>query len=166
MYRIHKKAEIPGERGLPKQPAQETEITPRGLVGDFNRYRHELLKDEPTSAVLIVPLETLEELQREGWPVAPGDLGENITTQGIPYQDMGPGTALEGGSVKLEVARPCDPCTNLYLLPYVGDERGPEFIKTTLGRRGWYCRVLRPGMIHVGDVITTLPGPVPSPAPL
>ena len=62
----------------------------------------------------------------------------------------------------LEVTRPCDPCTNLYLLPYVGESRGPEFIDDSVGRRGWYCRVTHRGSIHIGDAITATPGPTPT----
>lgn len=51
------------------------------------------------------------------------------------------------------ITRPCDPCSNLYLLPYVGERRGPEFMKTMLQRRGWYARVLTPGRVRRGDPI-------------
>jgi MOSC domain-containing protein YiiM len=42
-------------------------------------------------------------------------------------------------------------CTYLYSLPYIGDERGPEFIKTVKDRRGWYARVLEEGVVKEGD---------------
>ncbi|HKS59420.1 MAG TPA: MOSC domain-containing protein [Thermoplasmata archaeon] len=153
VFALHRKPEAAGERGLPKPSVPEVRLTPEGVVGDYNRYRTELLHSEPTSAVLLIPLETLEGLQSEGWPVQPGDLGENITTQGIPYDRTPPLTRVSFGGAEIEVTRPCDPCTNLYLLPYVGEERGPEFIKTMLHRRGWYCRVLASGVVRVGDPV-------------
>jgi MOSC domain-containing protein YiiM len=149
---LHRKPEVEGEHGLPKPKVPEIEVTERGVTGDFNRYRHEEAKDDPTSAVLVMPVETLEELQREGWPVRSGDLGENITTRGMAYAAFRPGLRIETGSAHLEVTRPCDPCNNLYLLPYVGPERGPQFLKVMLGRRGWYCRVVRAGRIRTGDL--------------
>jgi MOSC domain-containing protein YiiM len=154
---LHVKPEIAGERGLPKRSLPTVRVTVHGVEGDFNRYRHERLADEPDSAVLVIPIEMLERLQAEGWPVRPGDLGENITTKGIPYDQMGPGTRLRAGEAKLEVTRPCDPCTNLYLLPYVGPGRGPAFLKTMLHRRGWYCRVAMPGRVRVGDSVEAQP---------
>lgn len=154
VHDLHRKPERAGERGLPKPSVDEIEIGPRGVVGDFNRYRHELLADEPTSAILLMPLETLQELDGEGWPVRSGDLGENVTTSGLSYASMRPGAELELGSAAVTVVRSCDPCTNLYLLPYVGKVRGPEFLRIMNGRRGWYARVDRPGRVRRGDLIS------------
>ena len=150
---LHRKSEIPGERGLPKPEVPEIEVAAEGVLGDFNRWRHEEGHDDPTAAVLLMPTEMLEELRTEGWPVRPGDLGENIATRGIPYGALEPGMHLRLGSAELTVTRPCDPCNNLYQLPYVGEARGPEFLKVMLDRRGWYARVDRAGTIHRGDRI-------------
>ena len=135
-------------------PVESASITKNGLDGDFNVYRHEELDDDPDSAVLLMPLEMLEELNREGWPIKPGDIGENITTTGIPYQDFAPGRRFAIGGAEVQVSRACDPCDNLFLLPYIGRERGPEFLKAMLGRRGWYARVTREGRVRKGDIIT------------
>jgi MOSC domain-containing protein YiiM len=148
---VHRKAETTGEHGLPKPAVPSIRILANGVAGDFNRYRHEEKHDDPTSAVLLMPSETLEALRTEGWPVQPGDLGENLTTQGVPYEELRPGTVLLAGEAELEVTRPCDPCQNLYLLPYVGKTRGPSFLRTMVDRRGWYCRVRVPGTVRAGD---------------
>lgn len=150
---LHRKPETPGERGLPKPAFPELRVNAAGVIGDFNRWRHEEGHDDPTSAILLMPVETLDELQAEGWPVRSGDLGENITTRGIPYEQLQPGVELTLGTAKLTVTRPCDPCENLFELPYVGREKGPKFLKTTLNRRGWYAQVDVPGVIRAGDVI-------------
>ena len=156
IYQINVKHKTPGQRGLPKLPTQSATVTFMGFEGDFNRYRHEILGDEPTSAVLIMPLETIYQLNEEGWPIQPGDMGENITTVGIPYASFTPGNIYRVGEAEIQIARICDPCTNLYLLPYVGHQMGPRFIRTMVGRRGWYCRVLREGAIKTGDPIEEL----------
>ncbi len=44
-------------------------------------------------------------------------------------------------------------CTYLYSLPYIGDERGQEFMKTVKDRRGWYARVLEEGVVSASDII-------------
>ena len=156
VFRLHRKPETGEERGLPKPAVPEAFLTPAGLEGDFNRYRHEEKHDDPNMAILLEPVETLEELRREGWPIAPGDVGENITTRGIPYPELLPGRVVEVGGARLAIAKACTPCENLYLLPYVGPARGPEFLKTMLHRRGWYARVVRPGRVRVGDPIRVL----------
>ena len=153
VYRLHRKPEAPGEHGLPKASVPEARFHVGGVEGDFNRYRHEERHDDPAMAVLLLPRETLEELNREGWPVRPGDLGENVTTEGIPYDALSPGGRFRVGDAELEVSKACTPCDNLYLLPYVGPERGPAFLKTTLGRRGWYARVVHGGTVRVGDPV-------------
>jgi MOSC domain-containing protein YiiM len=107
--------------------------------------------------VLVLPVETIEALNRDGWPVRPGDLGENVTTQGVPYDELRPGRRFRVGTALVEISKACDPCTNLYLLPYVGDARGPAFLKAMLGRRGWYARVVRAGRVHRGDVVAEVP---------
>jgi MOSC domain-containing protein YiiM len=151
VFELHRKAEVAGEHGLPKPSVSEAFVSRAGLVGDFNRFRHEEKKDDPAMAVLIVPRETLAGLAREGWPVRPGDLGENLTTEGIAYDAFVPGRRFRAGEVVLEVSKACTPCDNLFLLPYVGPERGAEFLKVMLDRRGWYARVLREGRVRAGD---------------
>lgn len=156
IHGVHVKPSTPGERGLPKRPVPSARVTTKGLEGDFNEYRTRKLGGDPDSAVLVVPLETLRGLEAEGWPVKPGHLGENLTTEGVPYEAFAPGSRWRVGSVEIQVSRPCDPCTNLYLLPYVGDAKGPAFVKTMMGRRGWYARVLREGVVRVGDAVARM----------
>lgn len=151
--RLHLKPEIPGERGLPKRSVPEVTFRRTGVVGDFNRYRHEEKHDDEGMAILIVPQETIEQLGREGWPVHPGDLGENVTTVGIPYDEFRPGRGFGIGAAAVTITKACTPCTFLYLLPYVGEKRGPEFVRTMIDRRGWYARVVTEGAVRVGDPI-------------
>lgn len=157
VYRISRKPQTPGERGLPKAEVSQAEITSDGVVGDSNIYRHDEAHDDPAMAILLMPLETLNQLGREGWPVRPGDIGENITTEGLPYDAFAPGERFRVGDTLLEISKPCTPCDNLYQLPYVGLERGPAFLKATLGRRGWYARVLEGGTVRTNDRVERVP---------
>lgn len=151
---LHRKARIKGERGIPKPSVDELAVTAAGVEGDYNRYRAESLKNDPGHAVLLLPTEILASLRAEGWPVAPGDLGENIATEGL--LDFAPGLELTIGDARLELTEPCVPCANLRILPYIGREKQREFIKTLIDRRGFYARVLRAGTIRRGDVISVL----------
>ena len=93
-------------------------------------------------------------MNSEGWPVNPGDLGENITLTNIDYSLLKPGDRLNIGEVSLEISLICDPCTNLNNLPYVGKDKSTSFIKTLMKRRGWYARVLKVGKVTAGDSVT------------
>ncbi len=153
ILRVNVKPETSGEEGLPKKRVHAALARREGLEGDFNRYRHEKQQDDPRAALLILPVETIRDLNAEGWPVEPGDLGENLTTTGIPYGGFAPGKTYSVGEAEIRISKRCDPCTNLYLLPYVGEGKGPAFLKVMHGRRGWYASVLREGVIREGDSI-------------
>jgi MOSC domain-containing protein YiiM len=153
VHQINVKPRTIGEHGLPKRPVESVLVTKAGLAGDYNLYRQEELEGDPDSAVLLMPLETILQLNAEGWPVKVGDLGENFTTTGMPYGSFSPGKAFRLGGAVVEVSRACNPCKNLYLLPYIGASKGPSFIKVMLGRRGWYARVRKEGKVRRGDTI-------------
>lgn len=135
-------------RGLPKRPVPELVVTRDGVQGDFNRWRTEKAAGDPDQAVLLLSEETLADLRAEGWPVQPGDMGENLTVAGLPAEALRPGARVHVGEVVLEVSKACDPCTILHTLPYVGLERGPTFLRAMAGRRGWFARVVRGGTIR------------------
>jgi len=153
VVQLNRKPEVHGEHGLPKIPVPTFRVLRSGVEGDFNRYRTEEKHRDPDMAVLLLPFEVISALNREGWPVRPGDLGENLTTSGLPNDEFRPSRKVRVGSVVLEVSKPCTPCDNLFLLPYIGTSRGPEFLRTTLGRRGWYCRVVEEGVVRTGDPV-------------
>jgi MOSC domain-containing protein YiiM len=134
-------------RGLPKRMVPQLTIMPTGVEGDFNRWRTEEAGGDPDQAVLLLSDEILADLRAEGWPVQRGQLGENLTLAGLPADALHPGARVQVGEVVLEVSKPCDPCTVLFSLPYVGVDRGPAFLRTLRGRRGWFARVLRGGTI-------------------
>ena len=154
VLQVNVKPQIKGEHGLPKRPVASALVTRAGVEGDFNVYRHEEQDDEPDQALMIMPIETIRELNDEGWPVKPGDLGENLTTRGVPYAAYAVGKILSAGEVRFQISKPCEPCTNLYSLPFVGKSKGPSFLKVMLGRRGWYARVVQEGKVRAGDRMT------------
>ncbi|MBT6866176.1 MAG: hypothetical protein HOA19_02380, partial [Candidatus Marinimicrobia bacterium] len=85
IVQINIKPKILSEHGLPKTPVTSVTLSKSGLEGDYNNFRT-LKKDQnPDMAVLVYPIETIHELNNEGWPIMPGDLGENFTLSGIPH---------------------------------------------------------------------------------
>ena len=157
VQRVSVKPKTPGQRGLPKHAVPLLRITPTGAEGDYNHYRTTKVHGNPDQAILVLTREVIDTLRTEGWPVEPGDLGENLTLAGVPESSLKPGSKIHIGEVLLEVSEPCDPCTELYALPYVGQEKGPEFVRTLTGRRGWFARVLTSGDILPGAPVEVTP---------
>ncbi|HEX3274106.1 MAG TPA: MOSC domain-containing protein [Gemmatimonadales bacterium] len=158
IVQLHRKPREGRARGLPKHPVAELLVTAAGVEGDYNRWRTEQAGCDPDQAVLLLGDEILAALREEGWPVERGHLGENLTVAGLPPDTLAPGVRVEAGEVVLEISKACDPCIVLYGLPYVGVERGPAFIRTLAGRRGWFARVLQGGRLTTGlEVSLTRP---------
>lgn len=154
VHQINVKPETAGAHGLPKHSVDRVSLNHMGLVGDFNRGRHEEANDDPRMAVLLMPLETIRELNREGWPIHPGDIGENFTTIGIPYSSFAPGKRYKIGGAVVKITKACDPCSNLYLLPNIGKDK--DIVKAMYQRRGWYASVEQEGQAARGDSIEEL----------
>jgi MOSC domain-containing protein YiiM len=146
------------DRGIPKRPVSTLTISAEGVEGDFNRWRTEKADGDRDQAVLLLNQEILTDLNAEGWPVQPGDLGENLLIADLPSDALAPGTVLSLGEVVLEVSKACDPCRILFNLPYVGSERGPKFLRVMHGRRGWYARVLNGGTVGLNTSVELMPG--------
>jgi len=157
--RLGAKSKVEGEHGLPKPELLQARLTVRGVEGDYNLYRETKRGGDPDMALLLLPEETIDDLNRDGWPVRPGDLGENVTTSGIAYVRLTPPRQLRLGEVVVQTTKPCEPCDNLCLLPYVGRERGAAFLRAMLGRRGWFAKVVREGVVRKGDAIELIGGP-------
>ena len=120
VLQVNIKSKVPGERGLPKYAVKHSYATAQGLDGDYNIFRQTKKKGNKDMALLIYPMETIQELNHEGWPVQPGDVGENLTITGYAHDTFKFGQQYKAGDSTIEISLECDPCTNLGLLPYVG----------------------------------------------
>lgn len=148
---IYRKPKIPNQFGLMKPEVKQAFITRNGIEGDYNNFRATKRGNNPDMALLLMPIETIHKLNKEGWPVKVGDIGENLVTEGIPIDKFESKIMIDIGPIKIQISYECDPCYKLHSLPYVGKKRGHEFVKTMIGRRGWYARVLKTGHIASGD---------------
>ncbi len=151
IIQINTKAKIENEVGLPKHSIKTAVVSESGLNGDYNNYRQDHLNNTKDQALLIMPIEMIRKLNDEGWPIKPGDIGENLTTQGIPYNDFQPNAIFRAGGIEFQITYACTPCKNLEYLPYVGKEKGKDFLRTMIDRRGWYAKVVKVGTIKLGD---------------
>ena len=115
-----------------------------GLEGDVHAHRS-------SRAVLVIDRATVDALQ-----LAPGDLREEITVEGLPdVTNLPEDTELRIGGVTLRVNGPCEPCTHIGELLDVPDSE--VFRQSLLGRRGALCTVSAvSGPVRVGDRVEVL----------
>lgn len=131
--------------GVPKHVVEAAEVTVDGLVGDGHDHDKHC---RPDRAVSIQDLELLEELEAEGYPVAPGVIGENLTVRSLNVQRLAPGDKLhfQNGPV-LELTQPRKPC-------FVLDAVHPDLKDVVVGRCGFMARVVQTGRLEPGQRIT------------
>ncbi|HUC38504.1 MAG TPA: MOSC domain-containing protein [Candidatus Acidoferrum sp.] len=166
------------KEGIPKTAVRQMYVTPRGAIGDN--------QGSPISedAVLsLLPLESYMELARsdkvrvidrrlqpnlnfkarEGDKPRPGDLGENITTVGLPVMEVKLGDVFQVGSerngvvFKISSARRAHGAVTEVFGPAWTDILYGAGLRTGLegslewGKGGFEARVLRVGSISAGD---------------
>tara|TARA_Y100000590_G_scaffold15279_1_gene18353 strand:- start:973 stop:1485 length:513 start_codon:yes stop_codon:yes gene_type:complete len=156
VYQLNVKPRLKGERGIPKYKTDTLFVSHTGANRDYNHHRSTKDDNNLNKALLLLPIETIESLRSESWPVEPGDLGENITTSGIRYSEFKVGLKFKAGSVTFQISEENTPCTVLHNLHYVGKDKVNRFVRTMMGRRGWYASVIETGEIQVGDSIHIL----------
>jgi len=136
--------------GLPKRAVAAARITRAGLEGDDHRYRYH---GGPERAVCLFPIEAIHGLVTEGHTIVPGALGENVTTEGLDWAGVAPGTyLLLGERVVLQVTKYTSPCVNIAPL---FEARDFSRVSQKL-HPGWsrvYARVLAEGDVRPGDYI-------------
>lgn len=111
-------------------------------------------------AVFIMPVENYRRFHID----APyGFLGENLTISGIDAEQVTIGSRLRVGSALLEVSQPHMPCWRLAeqvaALPHW--KTAGEFVKSYCesGHVGFYCRVLKEGLVKKGDGVSLFAAP-------
>lgn len=148
-----------------------TLIAGHGVEGDAHcgvtvKHRSRVARD-PTQPNLrqvhLMHAELFDELSGKGLAVAPGDLGENITTSGVALLGLPAGTLIQlGESAVVELTGLRNPCGQL-------DGFRPGLTAAVLARSpqgalvrkaGVMAIVIRGGVVRPGDAITiTLPSP-------
>jgi MOSC domain-containing protein YiiM len=147
--------------GLPKRPVSGGFIASLGIDGD--RHAHPEIHGGPRQAVLLIAAEVVEELQRRGYPVGYGSLGENLTTRGIEVRNLRIGDRLRAGGALLEITKPRGPCSQLDIYgPSIKQEIYDTRVKERdhsspyWGMSGFYLSVVEPGPVAPGDIIAVV----------
>lgn len=148
--------------GVPKFPVLFGQVTATGVIGD--RQAHPQFHGGPEKAVLLITAEGIEELKRDGYPLYPGALGENITTQGLDRRGVRLGQRYRlGGEAIVEITRMRRPCEQLS--PYGEDiqkavfdpdVKAGNYTSPRWGLAGFYASVVRAGTVRPGDLISLL----------
>ncbi|HEX8919969.1 MAG TPA: MOSC domain-containing protein [Pyrinomonadaceae bacterium] len=140
--------------GVPKLAVEEAEVTLTGLAGD--RQAHPKIHGGPDRAVCLYSLERIEELQREGHPIRPGSVGENITVRGLDWSKLEIGARLAlGDEVVLEITSYTNPCNSIAASFIKGDFRRIAQKKHP-GYSRLYARVLSTGRLRTGQEVRLL----------
>lgn len=140
-------------------------IAGRGVAGDVHagrtvQHRSRVARDPSAPnlrQVHLIHAELHDELNRLGYRVSPGDMGENITTRGLDLLGLPTRTRLRvGAHVMLEVTGLRNPCVQL-------DGFRPGLMKAVLDRdaegglvrkAGVMAIVLAGGPVRTGDAIS------------
>lgn len=149
------------------KPARDsiTLLTGLGVEGDVHagvtvKHRSRVAQD-PTQPNLrqvhLIHQELFTELGEQGFAVAPGQLGENVTTTGIDLLGLPVGTLLRiGGEAVVQVTGLRNPCLQIdnfqegLLKKVVGRDEAGEIVR----RAGIMSVVQAGGVIRPGDLIT------------
>lgn len=132
-------------KGTAKEPVESASVTMTGIEQDAhsgNWHRQISLLDRESVVSFA---------ETTGLDISPGDFGENITIQGIDITLLTPGGRISGpGGLLLEVTQVGKEChgDRCDIYTRVG--------KCIMPARGVFCRVLSPGHLHRGDILTLL----------
>lgn len=111
--------------------------------------------------VHLMQAELFAELADKGFAVSPGQIGENVTTQGIDLIALSRGTRLQlGAEAVVEITGLRNPCSLIDKVTAPGvmaatlEKRGDG---TLIRKSGVMAIVLTGGDVRAGDTITVLP---------
>ena len=95
--------------GVPKRPVPRPASAGWGSRG--TRTTTSTSTAAPIGRSASSPIEAIRRVAAEGHPIAPGTVGENLTTEGVELATLAPGTRLAfPGGLELEVSAPANPC--------------------------------------------------------
>ncbi|NRF11265.1 MOSC domain-containing protein [Agrobacterium pusense] len=128
-------------------------VDAEGIVSDAvcNRKHH----GGPDQAIYVMGSADLDFWSRSlGFAVEPGFFGENLVLDGVDSAKLHVGDRFSANDVELEVTAARIPCATLSVR--IGD---PDFALRfrRAGQPGFYCRVLKGGMLAAGEDIVFKP---------
>lgn len=139
-------------RGVVEEPTAIEVVPGRGLAGD-----HYIPRRSGGREVTLIQHEHLEEIARTcGLPeVCPTQLRRNLVISGVSFP-IATGSRIVISGVELEVTGLCVPCSRM------DEALGPGGCRSMKGKGGITSRILRGGVIRVGDLVEISRLPVPT----
>lgn len=131
---------ISAQRGTAKTPVSSARlVTEHGIEGDAHAGSWH-------RQVSLLSADRIEAFRRKGAPVTEGSFGENLIVSGLDLARLPVGTRLQIEDALLEITQIGKEChQHCAIHAAVGD--------CIMPREGVFARVLRGGLIHVGDDI-------------
>lgn len=162
-----------GDHRFSKPPVNEIRLLEGvGVEGDAHagetvQHLH-LVRKDPTAPNLrqvhLIPCEVLVELAAKGYEVAPGELGENVTTAGLDLFALPTGAELHLGETAIvTVTGLRDPCSQINGLRkgLLKQVMGKADDGTIVRRVGIMSVVAVGGVVRPGDKLTVVLPPEP-----
>tara|TARA_B100000902_G_C26820223_1_gene673565 strand:- start:131 stop:613 length:483 start_codon:yes stop_codon:yes gene_type:complete len=138
--------------GVPKTPVNSVMVNFQKIQGDSQNFHfHGGIK----RAVCLYSLELIDKLNLEGHQIFPGSTGENLTLEGIDWNQMKAGLKLIIGDAILQLTETAKPCKTIESSFLSGDFNRINESKFP-GWSRWYASVIKEGFIQVGDSVSIL----------
>jgi MOSC domain-containing protein YiiM len=132
---------VGSRKGEGKTSVESAELVAgHGLRGDSHAGR------DPDRQVSLFAIETLREIQNEGFEVPAGSLSVNLFTENIGLDSLKPGARLRIGEAVIEISEARKPCRSITKI----DNRLP---KRLFGECGQVGRIIKDGVARVGDEV-------------
>lgn len=137
---------LAAERGSPMLGLEEVEaVTDVGLRGD--RYAQTQNRKSADYQLTLIELENIETFaQASGLPLAPHEPRRNLVTVGVCLNELC-GERFSVGAVELEGLELCEPCGTFARRTH------PEVVRYFVHKGGLRCRIIRGGIIRVGNAV-------------
>lgn len=141
---------IAAERGAPMLEVTEAEaIAGCGLRGD--RYAQADNRESDDCQLTLIELENIEAFAAAtGLPLAAHEPRRNLVTTGVRLNELC-GRRFHVGAVELEGLELCEPC-GLF-----AQRTSPQALRYFVHRGGLRCRIVRGGVLRVGDEVGRCP---------
>lgn len=131
---------ISEKTGTVKQPVEQAEFRPGGIVGDAH------FGVLPKREVSLLGNESVDKMRGQGVDLTFGIFAENITTEGIDLKNLPIGTKLRIGETLQEVTQIGKECHH-------GCEIRQKIGTCVMPTEGIFTRVLEGGVVKTGDEI-------------